>query len=302
MDCLHLVAAWIAVVSHLYQRGNAFRIGARRSTSRGIPGKLHSDHIDEMMFECAVYNENLRFPRNVQSELNPHAEKDPRRQAQLDQLSLELTKRQLEIYKKRKEHMRLTLPISGEVTRPSGGHLRELYYIVEEHNRELLENELSRIDLSSDTQVPIDIDAKRKLVLPTQMWRIFDSPEVTQTYRLFPTTIKSQSPLVPGQVSTITLQEEHRQDLIDHIRSTNLFGIAVAFIQSSRTPEEESEISPHACMCEFVDVSDLDTTGKIVVRAAQRLSILKVVDASKAVLKVGGSQRPWYPYQPCRQR
>ncbi|KAK1444827.1 hypothetical protein BgAZ_107330 [Babesia gibsoni] len=239
-----------------------------------------------MMFECAVYNDNLRFPRNVQAELNPHASKDAKSQARIDELSLELTKRQLETHKKRKEHMRLTLPISGEVSKPSGGYLREIYYILEEHNKQLMENALSKMKDATDPVVPIDIDRQRKLILPTQMWRVFDSPNAKMTYHFFPTAIKSQSPLVPGQMSTITLQEPHRKVLVEQIRSTNLFGVGVAFVQPATSPQEEAEISPHVCMCEFVDISDLDTTGKIVVRAVQRLSIVDILDSKEAVLRV----------------
>ncbi|ORM42341.1 uncharacterized protein BXIN_1122 [Babesia sp. Xinjiang] len=175
---------------------SAFRVSHGHSLTRCYPGQLRSEHIDEMMFECAIYNSNLRFPRNVDAELNPHAARDAVSQSRMEEMSLELTKRQLETHKKRKEHMRLTLPISGEVNRTSGGYLQELYYILEEHNRELLENELYRNVSGSDDTTEMDIDKLRKLVLPTQLYRIFDSPSVTKCYRLFPNAIKPQSPLV----------------------------------------------------------------------------------------------------------
>ncbi|CDR97191.1 hypothetical protein, conserved [Babesia bigemina] len=274
-----MTVAWLPCVCLMLclaviDRSLAFRVTHGFASARRIPGRLRSDHIDEMMFECAIYNSNLRFPRNVDSELNPHAARDSATQSRLESMSLELTKQQLETFKRRKEHMRISLPISGEVSRPRGGHLQKLYYILEEHNRELMENELYRAGTEGGEQNTVDIDNLRKIVLPTQMYRIFDSPSVTKRYRLFPTTIKSHSPVVPGQLSTITLQEPHRELLVEQVRSSNVFGIPVAFLEPSKFDNVDPEISPHACMCEFVDLTDFDTTGKIVVRATQRLSIV----------------------------
>lgn len=191
-----LVIPCLILLLTVLNYGVAFRIIKRCVIGRRSPGRLRSDHIDEMMFECGIYNENLRFPRNVQADLNPHSSKDLQSQSRLEDMSLEFTTKQLEIHKRRKQHMSIQLPISGEVSKPSGGHLQELYYILEEHNRQLLENQLSKTNEDGESDGHIDIGKERKLVLPTQMLRIFDSPDITKSYKLFPTTIKSQSPLV----------------------------------------------------------------------------------------------------------
>ncbi|EDO07959.1 ATP-dependent protease La (LON) domain family protein [Babesia bovis T2Bo] len=261
---------------------NGFRVDNVPGGIQRRFGVLRSDHIDEMMFECGIYNENLRFPRNVDSVLNPHAPRDPAAQARLEQMSLELTKDQLAKYKQRKEYLRINLPISGEVSRPKGGYLQDIYCILEEHNRELLENELYKKGSSGSGQM--DIDKLRKLVLPTQLYRIFDNPEVIKRWRLFANAVKSTSPLVPGHVSTVTLSETHRKLLVEEIRKNNVFGIAIAFIHPPENPESEVEISQHASMCEFVDITDLDTSGSIVVRAVQRLNILKMHDSDDPVV------------------
>ncbi|GIX61670.1 uncharacterized protein BcabD6B2_11050 [Babesia caballi] len=234
-----------------------------------------------MMFECGIYSSNLRFPRNVAAELNPNSARDNATQSRVEEMSVELTKQQMEILKHRKEHMRIRLPISGEVGRPSGGCLQELYYILEEHNRELMENDLSRARADSEA---CSIDKTRTIVLPTQLYRIFDAPSVTQRYRLFPSAIKSHSALVPGQLSTVTLYDVHRRLLVEQIRSSNVFGIPLAFIDPPASPGDEPEISHHACMCEFVDISDIDTSGKVVVRAAYRLSTDKILDSDDPVV------------------
>ncbi|GFE53027.1 hypothetical protein BaOVIS_004310 [Babesia ovis] len=274
--CLTLFLAVCDIVS-------TFRLVHGPAAARRTPGCLRSDHIDEMMFECGIYSSNLRFPRNVDSELNPHSARDAATQTRLEEMSVELTTEQLENYQKRKEHIRIALPISGEVPWPSGGYLQELYCILEEHNRELLENELYKKG-AANGDTSMDIDRLRKLVLPTQLYRIFDKPSSTKRFRLFPSTIKSDAPLVPGQVSTVTIPEVHRELLLDEIRSTNVFGIGVSFVDPPKSPNEAAEVSSHACMCEFVDITELDTTGRIIVRAVQRLSIEQMINSDEPLV------------------
>ncbi|BAM41600.1 conserved hypothetical protein [Theileria orientalis strain Shintoku] len=238
---------------------------------------VFSKHIDEMMFECGICRDNLSFPSN--SNLASRLQYTSGKEAEnlLKKVANEAQKANLKSKLIKYNLNRIRLPIVGRVMKPETKYLQKIYYILEENNNSLNENKL--------TDPENQKKRIRELVEPTNITKLFTSPSVTKCVSMFPTMLSSKSPLIPGQESTIVLQEEHREYLVNEIRETNIFGIFVVFVSKYDQGSQKPEVLPNATLCEFVDLTQLDTSGRVTVRGVERFKIGNVISISDAVIQ-----------------
>lgn len=257
----------------------AFRPRNYGKSCCGFP--LFNDFVDNMLFECAIYKDQIKVKPNI--DLTIGRRKSSRSNQPSTDEVVDSIKEELDKVKATKNLNinRIKFPIVGRVGRPETKYLRDIYYILEENNRGLKEN-----SLGDDKFEEIPKEDQRIMIHPRQITKVFTSPETHKAVDMFPTLLNSKSPAIPGQVSTISLQEEHKKLLVNELKNSNIFGIFVTFVTSYDEEERNSpEISPNCMLCEFVDITNIDTTGKIVVRGIERFKINKILAVSEAIVK-----------------
>ncbi|KAK2197932.1 PUA-like superfamily [Babesia duncani] len=235
-----------------------------------------------MMFECAVYREKFDFPSNIDMEPTSSTTNNAATQALLEGMHKQVEQKAIKQKIIKENVQKLKFPIVGEVRKPTGDYLVQLYHIVEENNRGL-----ERDTLGDDAQPPGG-RSRRCLIEPRNIGAIFPTSSVIKQVDLFATTMTSKSPLIPGQVSRVVLTPEHREHLVKSIRQTDIFGLFAAFVSKYDVDSNENphpQVSPHATLCELLDITELDTCGVVIIRAVERFRFVRMLKIEDAVIK-----------------
>uniref|UniRef100_A0A3B0N3W4 ATP-dependent protease La (LON) domain containing protein, putative n=1 Tax=Theileria annulata TaxID=5874 RepID=A0A3B0N3W4_THEAN len=238
---------------------------------------IFSKHIDDMMFECAIYRDKLTFPSNSNLDSTTRYAQGKEAENLMNKAYEEVQKARAKSELIRSNLNRIKFPIVGRTTKPETKYLQKIYYILEENNRSLNENKLS----DSDPEAP----KIRTLIQPKNITKVFETPSVYKCVNLFPTLLSTKSPLMPGQQTSMVLDEEHKEFLVNEIRESNIFGIFLAFVSKIDKESQKPEILPNSILCEFVDITNLDNNGVITVKALDRFKIGNVIAISDAVIR-----------------